>query len=1355
MQYKVNYYLGLDIGTDSVGYAVTDERYKLLKFKGEPMWGSHLFDPANQAAERRGFRTARRRLDRRQLRVQLVDEILCPEVVKVDPDFYIRKKESALYGEDKSAKGNYLFFNMEDYTDKDYYREYPTIHHLIVALMTEKEKKFDIRLINMALDWLVAHRGHFLIDVGMDNVEKVIDFSEIYDRFLEFFDEEDSYRCRPWDRINTEELGAVLKLKGINKKKLKLKELLYGNGFPTDEYFLDRKEFINWLSGGKVQLNKLFTESEYEDDLKASISDDMEILLPQLTEEDAELISRTSAMYDWSVLSDILSGKKYISEAKVEVYECHKNDLSHLKGFVRKYAKEKYAEVFRKSGKNLKNYVAYVYNADSHGTEVPEKKASREDFYAFLKKTLSLDKIACDCKEDEAFLQDMLARMETGRFLPKQITTDNRVIPYQLYYAEYKKILENSSAHYDFLLQKDADGYSNIEKLEKIFTFKIPYYVGPLRHDNDDDKYAWIVRKANGKIRPWNFEDKVDLDKSEEEFIRRMTNSCTYIPGQSVLPKWSLLYTKYTVLNEINNLKVNGVDIDVETKQGIYNELFRRRSKVTPKMIKEYLISTGKMKKDDTISGVDETIKSSLKPEIEFRHLMEKNILSREDVEKIISRKTYSEDNRRFKVWLAAEYPTLSEDDFKYLSKLKYKEFGRLSEFFLTKLVGTDKETGETGTIMHFLWESNDNLMQLLSDRYSFVEEISRLRQEYYSEHKLTFDEQLDELGISNAVKRPVTRTFAVVEDVVSAMGYPPKKIFVEMARGAEETKKRTVTRKDQILELYKSLKEDTRELEKMLEDMGDTANNRLQSESLFLYFTQLGKCMYSGEPIDISQIKSTKYNVDHIWPQSFVKDDSLLNNKVLVLSKINGDKSDNYPIDSSIRKKMQPMWKKLLDNGLITKEKYERLIRNTPFTDKEKEGFISRQLVETRQSMKAVTQLLNNKYPESKVIYVKAKLAADLKNEFDFTPKSRIINDLHHAKDAYLNIVCGNVYTERFAKKWFSIHDKYSLNPKTLFTHDVIHGEKIIWDSKNDLAFVRKTYEKNNIHLTRYVFCQKGGFFDQMPVKCGQGQAELKNGMKIEKYGGYNKVSSSFFVVAKYLRGGKREVSLVPVDLMKSEKFLQDQEYALAYTKAFLESINAKKIESVELPLERIVKIKSLLSLDGYKVWINGKANGGKIVLLSNAESLKLDDDCTRYSKKIENFSEKRKNNKNLKHDGAYDGLSSEKNIVLYDVLTQKLQAGIFALMPGNQLEVLESGRVKFESLEFEEQIKVLLNCINLFKTGRAGGCDLSLIGGKPSGGAMTLGAAISSGKFKEIKIVDVSPAGLHENTTMNLMEL
>ena len=39
-----DYYIGLDIGTNSVGIAATDPNYNLIKYKGEPVWCSHLFE---------------------------------------------------------------------------------------------------------------------------------------------------------------------------------------------------------------------------------------------------------------------------------------------------------------------------------------------------------------------------------------------------------------------------------------------------------------------------------------------------------------------------------------------------------------------------------------------------------------------------------------------------------------------------------------------------------------------------------------------------------------------------------------------------------------------------------------------------------------------------------------------------------------------------------------------------------------------------------------------------------------------------------------------------------------------------------------------------------------------------------------------------------------------------------------------------------------------------------------------------------------------------------------------------------------------------------------------------------------
>ena len=70
-----DYYLGLDIGTESVGWAVTNPDYQLMKFGKKTMWGVRLFPEAQTAAERRLFRVSRRRLERRAQRLALLQEL--------------------------------------------------------------------------------------------------------------------------------------------------------------------------------------------------------------------------------------------------------------------------------------------------------------------------------------------------------------------------------------------------------------------------------------------------------------------------------------------------------------------------------------------------------------------------------------------------------------------------------------------------------------------------------------------------------------------------------------------------------------------------------------------------------------------------------------------------------------------------------------------------------------------------------------------------------------------------------------------------------------------------------------------------------------------------------------------------------------------------------------------------------------------------------------------------------------------------------------------------------------------------------------------------------------------------------
>ena len=540
--------MGLDIGTNSVGWAVTDTGYNILKYKSNAMWGVHLFDPANQCEDRRSFRTSRRRLDRRQQRISLLQELMAKPIAEIDPDFFIRLKQSALYPEDRSTGTQNIYFNDVNYTDKEYFSEYPTIHHLIDELMKDTSPH-DVRLVYLACAYILAHRGHFLFSVDKDNISEVLNFDKVYQVFTNWFNSAD--KAQPWE-CSSEKFAEILK-RNITKtaKERDFKLLLWDGKKPTltEESAINPATAIKLIVGGKAKLSDLFLNESYKELETNSITfnddnfDDLfESLIPALDDGDSDLLASMKAIYDWSLLSRILKEKSCISEAKKEIYEQHKSDLAFLKYAVKKYIPEKYDDVFRIADSKLPNYLAYSYNTNDYKSKnktIPSdlKKASPEDFCKYIKGIFKETK--CD-KADLSKFDDMLNRLDLLSFCPKQVNSDNRVIPYQLYWYELNLILNNASTYLNFL--NDSDEYGSVkDKILSLMEFRIPYYVGPLV-SSDKSNFAWMKRKAEGKIYPWNFKDMVDEDASEEEFIRRMTCKCTYLPGKNVLPKNSLLY---------------------------------------------------------------------------------------------------------------------------------------------------------------------------------------------------------------------------------------------------------------------------------------------------------------------------------------------------------------------------------------------------------------------------------------------------------------------------------------------------------------------------------------------------------------------------------------------------------------------------------------------------------------------------------------------------------------------------------------------------------------------------------------------------------------------------------------------
>ena len=1334
------YYVGLDMGTGSLGWAVTDQEYNIIRKHGKALWGSRLFEMAKTAEERRMHRTARRRGDREKWRIQILQEIFSEEISKVDPGFFLRMKESKYWPEDKRDMDGkcpelpYALFVDADYTDKDYHKEFPTIYHLRKMLM-ETDEMPDIRLVYLALHHMMKHRGHFLLSGDIANIRK---FDTTFSQFVEKVRNEELDFHLEFDEESMTKMEELLKDKAVSKsdkKKRLIKELKASTKC--------EKALLNLIVGGTVKLSEIFSDDELAECEKPSISfadstyDDYKDTVSSDLAERYIIIEAAKAVYDWSVLADIMGSHDSLSDAKVEIYEKHHEDLNLLKKLVKKYCdRDVYQDIFVNPESKLCNYPAYIGVTKRNGKKVDltGKRCNKEDFYKFLKKNLkALDGVVSG--KDAEILANINADIEQGTFLPKQVNKDNSVLPYQVHEFELKEILENLKSKSE-LIEKNAD------KILQTFKFRIPYYVGPLNviKDVNDPKFSWAVRRTDEKIYPWNFEEVIDTEASAQKFIRRMTNKCTYLYGEDVLPKESLLYSKFMVLNELNNLRINGDKPSVELKQKIYEEVFQKNRKVTLTKLKRYLILEGIADKNVDITGIDGDFKATLTSYHDFKEKLSGAELTDAEKEDIILNVTlFGEDKKLLKRRVTKTYPQLTEKQVKAIGSLSYNGWGRLSREFLENIVAADPETGEVWTIIRALWESNDNLMQLLSSKYEFkdkVDEHNKSDEEVNLSYKT-----VEELFVSPAVKRQIWQTLSVVKEIQKVMGGPPERIFVEVAREKQESK-RTVSRKSALQELYKKCKVEERELTEQLDAQEDS---KLRSDRLYLYYTQKGKCMYTGEPIHIEDLwDKNKYDIDHIYPQSKVKDDSI-ENRVLVKRVDNAEKSDRYPLSTSIQNKMKPFWKSLLEGGFIGKEKYNRLVRTSEFSADELAGFIARQLVETRQSTKIVADVLRQAFDGTEVVYSKAGNVSDFRKDYDLL-KVRDLNDLHHAKDAYLNIVVGNTYFVKFTKDaaWFV--KKYpgrSYNLKKMFTSgkDVERNGEIAWKGGSDgtIATVRKTMSKNNILVTRKSYKVSGELFDQQLMKKGKGQLPVKSSEErlssIGKYGGYNKVSGAYYALVESEDKKENLIrTLEEVPIYLSKQVEKDESVYLRY---LVENKGLKKPRVII----KCIKKDTLFKINGFPLYLSGRT--GQQLIFKCGAQLILEKRYSNLLKKVLNYTGRAQEDKNVKISER-DSIEKSNLIELYDELIHKLEASIFAKRPNNQCEFLcESGK-HLMTLSCEEICMVISEVLHLFQCKNTIS-NLKLIGGVPQAGSIKLSKNIT--KNDEVKIIYQSPTGIFEN--------
>ncbi|MEA4822447.1 MAG: Cas9 endonuclease PAM-interacting domain-containing protein, partial [Erysipelotrichales bacterium] len=308
------------------------------------------------------------------------------------------------------------------------------------------------------------------------------------------------------------------------------------------------------------------------------------------------------------------------------------------------------------------------------------------------------------------------------------------------------------------------------------------------------------------------------------------------------------------------------------------------------------------------------------------------------------------------------------------------------------------------------------------------------------------------------------------------------------------------------------------------------------------------------------------------------MKDDSF-DNLVLTSSTINGDKGNIYPLPEDVQKNNIDLWKSLKSQGLMSDKKYERLTRQTSFTDKELKDFISRQKTTLDWINKEVANIFKIRYDKKGVsnfiIYSKSRHVSEFRNEFKFY-KIRELNNFHHAHDAYLNIVLGkvlenNLYYQEDKEDKFTTYDYLSIFKLKL---------------NNDIEYIRRILEYNDILITKKTEIKNtGAYWDQKIVsfKKGDNLTPIKNGLDISKYGGYNKASTAFFTILKDKKGKKK---IIPINIVDCNKFYDEGRFNEEKYNNFID----KEYKNYEI-IVPILPINAKVLLDGVPMRIAGKS--------------------------------------------------------------------------------------------------------------------------------------------------------------------
>ena len=506
--------------------------------------------------------------------------------------------------------------------------------------------------------------------------------------------------------------------------------------------------------------------------------------------------------------------------------------------------------------------------------------------------------------------------------------------------------------------------------------------------------------------------------------------------------------------------------------------------------------------------------------------------------------------------------------------------------------------------------------MQIITNKkYNFEKKIDEINNQKTSK-KLNYD-LVSELATSPQNKRGIYQALKVLDEVIKYMGYAPKRVTLEMAR-EEKKKVRTIDRKKIIENAYKGNKKDINDYVNLKKELDNVEKIDSYNQKLFLYFLQEGKSMYSGTPLNINELE--KYEIDHIIPRTLIKDNSI-DNIALVTREENQYKAASFVLPENYRSySMKIWWQHLKKIGLISDKKYNSLTR-AKFSNEVIEGFINRQLVETRQICKHVANIVKNLY-ETEVYYIPADLSSNYREKFKLY-KFREINNYHHAHDAYLAAALGEyrkilkaninydylkgisfkAYKE---KKYQELNSGYVINSLvntenyTELFCDSNTGE-LSFDADKFNKTIENTLYQNDILVSKKVEFKTGELWNQTKNKKGNKGVALKANMPTEQYGSYTRINPAYATLVKYTKKGKKEQRIVGMPIFIDIQSKQNKIIKTNYLKEKL------KVDEIKIIKDKI-PFNTLLNWEKACCYLIGAPHEENTVEVCNAKEFKID---------------------------------------------------------------------------------------------------------------------------------------------------